>query len=367
MKQFAVIARVLIGLVFIFSGFVKGVDPTGVQYIMHDYIDAYGWEFLNSVIFVGSFALCMLEFTVGVLLVLNILPRITLIAVTLMMLYFTGTTLYDAIYDPVHDCGCFGSAIKLTNWETFYKNVVLDLLLVVVWVGGGLRSKSWLACRKGFVVGFAVAFVFLGFEIYNYRYLPVINFLEWKVGRRMLEENPLPVKYYFTYKNKTTGEEREFESSALPPAAEWDFVSRRDEDPNKNYANINILDVDGMDVTRHLLTDPSFNFIIAAYDLAAAEGAYLDSAIALAARMEEDGYYYVILTAASSEEVEAYKARVGNPSLPFFFSDDTAIKAIIRSNPGLILMRNSVVLGLWGKRMLPSDKELRKLMTDPAV
>ncbi|MDR2556751.1 MAG: hypothetical protein LBC49_03455 [Bacteroidales bacterium] len=360
MKQFAFIARILVGLVFIFSGFVKGVDPTGVQYIMHDYIDAYGWDFLNNLIFVGSFALCMLEFTVGVLLVCNILPRITLVAVTLMMVYFTGTTLYDAIFDPVHDCGCFGSAIKLTNWETFYKNVVLDVLLVVAWLRyKGL--KPWISCKKGFVVGFAVAFVFLGFEIYNYRYLPVVNFLDWKVGRRMLEENPQPIKYYFTYKNKTTGDVREFESSALPSTTEWEYVSRRDEDPNKNYANINILDVDGMDVTRHLLTDPSFNFIIAAYDLAQAEGAYLDSMISLASQMEEQGYYYVILTASSPEDVEAYQTRTGR-SLPFFFADDTGIKAMIRSNPGLILMRNSVVLGLWGKRMLPDYEKLKALM-----
>ena len=362
MKQLALVARILVGIVFIFSGFVKGIDPTGVQYIMHDYIAAYGWEFLNSVIFAGSFALCMLEFTVGVLLVFNILPRLTLIAVTLMMVYFTGTTLYDAIYNPVHDCGCFGSAIKLTNWETFYKNVVLDALLAVIWIKNGLHGKSRLACKKGFIAGFAVAFVFLGFEIYNYRHLPVINFLDWKVGRRMLEENQQPVKYYFTYKNKTTNEVREFESYALPSTAEWEYVSRRDEDPNKNYANINILDESGMDVTRHILTDPSYNFIIAAYDLAAAEGVYLDRMIAFATRMEEKGYYYIILTAASPDSVEAYKARAGNPSLPFLFADDTGIKAMIRSNPGLILMRNSVVMGLWGKRMLPDDKELLKIM-----
>jgi hypothetical protein len=180
----------------------------------------------------------------------------------------------------------------------------------------------------------------------------------------MLEENPQPIKYYFTYKNKTTGDIREFESSALPSASEWEFISRRDEDPNKNYANINILDVDGMDVTRHILTDPSFNFIIAAYDLEQADGAYLDSMISLAARMEEQGYYYIILTASSPEYVEAYQQTHAGLSLPFFFADDTGIKAIIRSNPGLILMRNSVVYGLWGKRMLPSEKELREIILE---
>ncbi|MDR1973761.1 MAG: hypothetical protein LBQ31_03695 [Bacteroidales bacterium] len=361
LKKIAVFARILIGLVFIFSGFVKGVDPTGVQYIMHDYIEAYQWDFLNNFIFVGSFLLCMLEFTVGVLLVFNILPRLTLITVSLMMLYFTGTTLYDAIYNPVHDCGCFGSAVKLTNWETFYKNVVLDILLIIVWLSRS-NMKSWLACKKGFVAASAIAILFLGFEIYNYRYLPVINFLEWKVGRRMLEENPQPITYYFTYKNKITGEAKEFLSTELPSATEWSFVSRRDVDPNKNYANINISDSEGNDVTRALLSDNSFNFIIVAYDLSKAEGAYLDSAIALMTKMEERGYYYSILTSSSPEDVEAYKAKVGNPYLPFYFADDTGIKAIMRSNPGLILLKNSVIYGLWGKRMLPSVEKLEAIV-----
>ncbi|MDR1739932.1 MAG: DoxX family protein [Bacteroidales bacterium] len=362
MKRLATIARIVVGLVFIFSGFVKGVDATGVQYIMHDYLQAYNWTALEGLAFIGSFLLPMLEFTIGILLVLNILPRLSLIGVSLMMLYFTGTTLYDAIYNPVNDCGCFGSAVKLTNWETFYKNVVLDILLVFAWLNYK-NAKSWLSCKKGFIAGLAIAIVFTLFEIYNYRYLPVVNFLDWKVERRMLEENPQPIKYFFTYKNKTTSEVREFASTELPSATEWDFVSRRDEDPNKNYANINILDESGNDVTQSLLNDKAFNFIIPAWDLAVAqEGVYLDSIIALATRMEEQGYYYVILTSATPEEVEAYKTKVDNPYLPFYYADDTGIKAIIRSNPGLVLMKDATVYGLWGKRCLPSDEELLKIM-----
>ncbi|MEG1909674.1 MAG: DoxX family protein, partial [Bacteroidales bacterium] len=239
------IARSLVGLLFIFSGFVKGVDPLGTQYVIHDYLEAYQMPFFQMLALPASFFLNMLEFCVGVLVLFNVKIRFTATLAALMMLFFTGLTWYDAVANPVPDCGCFGKAIVLTNWQTFYKNLVLDCLVIILFFSA-TRIRYRFSSKIEYSIIAVSIVLFLGFEFYNYKNLPLIDFLDWKEGKRMLIENPKPIKYYVTYKNKANGQEKEYLLSECPYndpswAAEWEFVSRRDEDPNPKTTQISLL------------------------------------------------------------------------------------------------------------------------------
>ena len=199
------ICRLLVGALFIFSSFTKGVDPLGTKYKMLDYLAVYGMTWLNDFALVLAILMILAEFLVGICLITKVLPRLAVLGATLLMLFFTFTTLFDALYDLVPDCGCFGTAIKMSNWQTFYKNLVIDAVLVPLIINNK-QLKNRLGLVVQFLIGCFFAAAFLGFEIYNYRHLPVIDFMNWKVGKQMNAEPAEETRIYLIYRNKATGE-----------------------------------------------------------------------------------------------------------------------------------------------------------------
>lgn len=359
----AVIFRCLVGALFVYSGFSKGVDPLGSQYVIHDYLEAFNMPWLTGLSLVGSFVLNMLEFTLGVLLLLNVKIRYVVWITALMMAFFTVLTLNDAIAEPVPDCGCFGKALVITNWQTFYKNLVLDAcVLVLIFSLKDFAGRK--SCRtEASVIGITML-LFLGFEYYNYRYLPVINFLDWKEGVRLFPENPLPVRHYLTYRDKRTGEETEYLMSECPFGdTGWvennEFVSRRDEDPNPQTVNINIVektdDEDpGYDITKTLLNQEQPLVLVAVYDLDATNAKGMAKTVEFVHKAQEAGVECCFLTASSVVRAEGFKKEYGLEDFPFYYADNTSIKAVIRSNPGIVLIKGAYVLKLWDWRRLPS-------------
>ena len=167
-----VVCRFLVGGLFIFSSFTKGVDPLGTKYKMLDYFAAYNIEWLNGLAMVLAVMMILAEFLIGICLLTNVCPKIATIGGALFMLLFTTVTLFDALYDMVPDCGCFGTAVKMSNWQTFYKNLVIDAVLLPLVLN--IRSlTSRLTWRGQILIGFVYAILFTGFEIYNYRHLPI--------------------------------------------------------------------------------------------------------------------------------------------------------------------------------------------------
>ena len=361
------VVRSLVGLLFIFSGFTKGVDPLGTTYVIHDYLEAYNLPWLTGLSLFGSFFLNMLEFTIGVCLLFNVKFKWTVIVTALMMLFFTATTWYDAVANPVPDCGCFGKAVVMTNWQTFYKNLVLDACVLVL-----LFSVNRIPDRRpavfNAVIAGAAAFLFLGFEYYNYRYLPVVNFLEWKEGTRLFPENPQPVQHFVTYRNKLNGEIKEYLLEDCPYAdpmwvENWEFVERRDVDPNPQTVNINIVDkVDdedpGWDVTKDLLETDTYLFLVAVYDLEESDREGMVKVAEAVKRLREAGYESCFLTSSTVKEAEECKKAYGLEDFMFYYSDNTAIKAVIRSNPGIVLLRDAWVLKLWDWRRFPAPEDI---------
>ena len=251
------VCRLLVGALFIFSSFTKGVDPLGTKYKMLDYLAVYGMTWLNDFALVLAMLMILAEFIVGICLITKVCPRLAVLGATLLMLFFTITTLFDALYDLVPDCGCFGTAIKMSNWQTFYKNLVIDALLIPLIMNNG-RLKSKLESGVQLIIASAFALAFLGFEIYNYRHLPVVDFMNWKVGKQLTVETANESKVYLTYRNKATGETKEYVSPNYPWndsvwMSQWEFVDQRVEG-GANFLGFSALDEDGNDITESILT-----------------------------------------------------------------------------------------------------------------
>ena len=143
------------------------------------------------------------------------------------MMFFTATTLFDALYDLVPDCGCFGTAIKMSNWQTFYKNLVIDAVLIPLIINNK-KLENKMTGGTQFIIGCLYALVFLGFEVYNYRHLPVVDFINWKVGKQLNVETSGDADIYLIYRNKATGETQEFLSPNYPwNDSVWMSLERR--------------------------------------------------------------------------------------------------------------------------------------------
>ena len=342
------ICRFLVGALFIFSSFTKGIDPLGTKYKMLDYLSAYGMTWLNNAALVLAMVLILAEFIVGFCLITKIFPRLAVLGATLLMLFFTFTTLFDALYNLVPDCGCFGSAIKMTNWQTFYKNLVIDAVLIPL-ILNNKRLDNHLGKGLQFLIGLAFAAAFLGFEIYNYRHLPVIDFMNWKVGRQLNAEAPAENKVYVTYRNKATRETQEYLSPNYPWndsvwMSQWEFVGQRTEGGN-DYLGFTALDEDGNDVTDLVLNTENL-LMFTSSDLSKVTEKDWEKMRQIAEAAATKDYVVLWTVAAEPEEVEQLRAKY-DFVYDVYLADDLEIKTIVRSNPGLIWLDNGLVKDKW--------------------
>ncbi len=352
------LSRILLGLLFIYSGFVKAVDPIGTNYKIIDYFIAYGTEWASPLAIYLSIFLNAFEFVVGgILLFLNVKTRLLAWLVLAMMIFFTIVTAFDALYNPVPDCGCFGEAIILSNWQTFYKNLVIDVFLVILFFNRKRIKKVFTSRGEWAIIGIAV-FMVCYFQIHNYRHLPLVDFRAWKVGNKMVNENPQPLQYFVTYMNKESGEKQEFLSPNFPYndsiwLSQWHFVDQRIDDPNPKQHDLIIFDNENNDVSAQFIENPDFQFLLISHDLTKAKKRVIQKIFDFYTECYDAGISFVILTSSSHEECQEFDNKSGSPGYEYYFADDTALEAIVRANPGLVLLRNAVVLGKWHHNDFP--------------
>ena len=342
------ICRLLVGALFIFSSFTKGVDPLGTKYKMLDYLSAYHMTWLNNLAMVLAVLMILAEFIVGFCLITKMLPRLAVLGATLLMLFFTFTTLFDALYNMVPDCGCFGTAIKMSNWQTFYKNLVIDTLLIPL-IMNNKQLENKLGKGVQWLIAILFALAFLGFELYNYRHLPVVDFMDWKVGKQMSASSNEETKIYLTYKNKATGEKQEFLSPNYPWndsvwMSEWEFVQQRMEGGSK-FLGFSALDEDDNDVT-DLILDTENLLMFTSHDLAKVTEKEWAKVKEITEEAGSRGYYVVWVVANEPEYVEQLREKY-DFLYEVYYADALEIKPIVRSNPGLIWLDNGLVKDKW--------------------
>ncbi len=373
MKAISTILRAIFGAVFIFSGFVKAVDPWGTAYKIEDYLSAFSMSGLVDIMpwlpVVASVILCSIEFMIGVLMFFGFYRKPIKILAAVTMAFFTMLTLVDAITNRVDDCGCFGDAIKLTNWETFWKNVVLDVILVLIFLCerkiNFVRSKV-----NSNLLSPIFALLILSFAIYSSIYEPVIDFRAWKIGNQMVPvgEDVTPPESFASYKNNASGQIKEFNTEDLMKefeknpsfASEWTFVDSR-------VVNTNTVAADGFslqalgfdeDETFDIISDTSSAlFMITTYDVTKASDKGVKRVVEFANKALENAQRVILVTASSEENCTTFIEKYDISNILIYTSDDKSIKTILRSNPGVIKIVKGKVENKWSWRNLPSSEE----------
>ena len=361
------VCRFVLAVVFIFSGFVKAIDPLGTQYKIQDYLDAFGWTdvFPDFFPFLASVLLGMLEFCLGVYLFFGIRRIIAPRAVVALMAVMTPLTFWLALDNPVSDCGCFGDAVVLSNWETFWKNVVLLAMSVVVlkWrkrlVPLVTTRFDWLIALYGFVY-------ILCMTIYCYRELPVFDFRPYYVGADIRKGMEIPEgeelsKLETLFVMQKDGVKKEFTLDNYPDST-WTFVDTRTvvkeqgyEPPIHDFSMINY--EDGEDMTEQVLADKNYTFLLVAHQLGLADDSKIDLINELYDYSLEYGYAFYCLTSSSDEDIEEWRANTG-AEYPFCLMDNITLKTMVRSNPGLILLKEGKVIRKWSVNNLPDEYQL---------
>lgn len=359
-----VVCRWVVGLVFIFSGFVKGVDPMGTSFKVHEYMTAWSigsftFEWATPLATPLAVALVTLEFTIGIMLIFNCYRRLSAWVLMLMMIFFTTTTLIDAITNKVTDCGCFGDAIKLTNWQTFWKNVALFVPTLIIFIQ---KKKRW-DYRRHFeretLISIVAAAAMVIFAMWNINNEPCIDFRAWKVGNKMMPfDEDLEVKSYVTYKEKNTGEVMEFESKKLMDywndsvwCENWEFVDSRVEDPYEIKADgFSMLGPDGDDYAKDIIGNANYVLIGTIHHIDKLGDDGIKAIQSLHTFCVERGINFVLLTSALDEEVQPLLYDNGLSEMIYYFADATAIETMLRSNPGFILLKDAEVKGKWHYR-----------------
>lgn len=355
------ICRIIIGLTFIFSGFVKAVDPLGSTYKFIDYFNAFGMGWANGLAFALAVIQNVVEFTLGVMVLFNLSIRFSSVCALIFMIFYTPLTLYIAITNPVHDCGCFGDALIISNWQTFFKNIILLVAAIFIFVRRK-QIESHLQSNEQWILSLATAVIILIFCGYSHRHTQVLDFRPFSVGTSIKAKMERPAGapadvWESTFVYEKDGERKEFAINALPDST-WTFVDARHTLIKKGYEppihDFSIVNADGEDLTEEVLQSDNYNFLLIAYNLDKADLSKIDSINNLADFCINQGYTFQMLTASTDDAIESFRETT-NPPYDICICDETTLKTIVRSNPGLMVVKDGVIIGKWNLADIPQQ------------
>ncbi len=360
MRILKIVSRVIIGLLFIFSGVVKAIDPLGSAYKFHDYFQAFHIGFLNSLSIILAILMCTAEFISGFSVLTGIRQKTGILGSLILMIIFTPLTFILALTNPVSDCGCFGDAIHLTNWQTFGKNVILISLTLVLFVRRKEVKQLFSTLTEWIIISIVIA-LFILFSLANLRYLPAIDFLPYKTGVKIAEKMIVPDgvpadTYNTTFIYEKDGIKKEFSISNYPANdTSWKFVEQKSVLLKKGYQppihDFSIASLNGVDITNDVLSHSGYSVLMITKKLAEAKNNRLEEGYKLGKFCHEKGIDFYILTASGTDEAKSI-----NNGLGFYSVDETTLKTIVRSNPGYILMKDGIIIGKWSWANLPDKK-----------
>ena len=361
------ICRAVLAVTFIFSGYVKAIDPLGTQYKIRDYLTALSigdyvpdWLTLGS-----SVALASLEFALGIFILFAIRRRFTTRVILAFMAVMTLITVWIAIANPVSDCGCFGDAITLTNVQTLLKNVVLTACAVVVCRCRERMFRFVSENNQWIAVNYTVIYI-VATSIYSLYLLPRFDFRPYHVGANIREGMEIPEgakmpRYENTFVMEKNGERREFTLDNYPDST-WTFVERKSELVEEGYVppihDFTITDnATGDDITQQILDDKGYTFLLVSPHLESADDTNFGDIDQLYEYCQVQKVPFYCLTASGEDAIQHWRDITG-AEYPFCMSDETTLKTVIRSNPGLVLIKDGTVIRKWSHNGLPKSEEL---------
>lgn len=366
MKILRLTARIIIGLVFIFSGTVKAIDPLGSVYKFHDYFQAFNLGFLNSFSLVLAVLLYTSEFIAGFSVLTGLRFKTGLWGVFILLLIFTPLTFILALTNPVSDCGCFGDALHLTNWQTFGKNIVLVVLFIILFDGRNQFKNIFNKINEWLII-VTVTILFIIFSLANLRYLPMIDFLPYKTGIRIADEMIIPEGvpadvYQTTFIYEKDGVKKEFNIKNYPANdSTWTFVDQKSVLIKRGYKppihDFTITTINGEDLTQKVLSYHGYSLLMISKKLSEAKKESLEKGFKLGKFCEANAINFYILTSSGTEEVRSY-----HDSLTFCPADETTLKTMVRANPGYILLKDGIIIDKWSWANVPKEEWFGKLI-----
>lgn len=373
-NKFLLLNRWVVGAVFVFSGFVKGIDPVGFQYKLDDYLDALHIQFFNFLAFPSAFLLPFCEFVVGAALLTGILVRLSSKLALGFMAFFLPLTLYIALKNPVTDCGCFGDALVISNWGTFYKNVALIVLIVLL--VANRKCLHFIFAEKYRNIAFTVLVISNIITVYwSYNHEPIIDFRPYKIGSNIIEGMKVPegapadvYQNTYYYRDRKNNEVKKFGDLDFPwqDTINWKYESMGPPKLVKQgyrppIHDFTIQNINNEIVTDYYLHDSLFTFIVISYDLQKSSNKKQNELNSLALWAKGKGFHFIGLTSTSGVALEKYKQEQPT-TYEIMFSDQTTLKTIIRSNPGLILLRKGTIIGKWHYNDFPLTEEAETIV-----
>lgn len=344
------IIRIIVGVLFIFSGFVKLVDPLGFSYKLEEYFGpgVLELEFLVPIALPLAVFIVIFELLLGVTLLLGFARKFTRWSLLLMIVFFTFLTFYSAYFNKVTDCGCFGDAIPLDPWQSFYKDIILLVLIVFIFF-----KKEYLKpifSRSVAFLLFLLAFVVSGYlSYYGLNHLPVIDFRPYKIGTDIPASMTVPddaqkAVYNYFWKFEIDGKEKTVVTQGNYPNVNGELITYKTELVDPGYIppiHDFSLEQNGRDYTAILLAQPKV-LMITAYNLKKTTTEAWDRILPILDKAKDQNYRVLVLT-SSGEKAQISLNKKLKTELEFYFTDETAIKTIVRSNPGLLILEKGVI------------------------
>lgn len=355
------ILRIIVGIVFIFSGFVKAVDPFGSAYKFTDYFEAFGLDFLAPVALVLACILPALEFALGFALILNLLKKFTTWVLMGFVIYFTGLTFIIAVTNPISDCGCFGDALKISNWATFFKNVVLLFMSVfLVWHNDENLNQTFKPNKQRILWGIFLLFS-LAISLYSIYYMPVLDFRPYKLGTNIYNQMTPPEGaqqdvYETTFFYEKDGIVKEFNEKNYPwEDSTWHFVDSKTELIKKGYEppikSFNILNNQGEDIGLDIILSKELQFFVVARDLNHINNKTGQKIKTLFEKGKEKNISVFMLSSSTPQSNNRFIYLI-NSKIPVYQADDILLKSMIRANPGLFVLKDGTIIGKYNLKRL---------------
>lgn len=350
MKYLVGFSRVFVGVLFVISGLIKLNDPVGFSFKLEEYfsVGVLDLPFLMPYALSLAFFVVVVEVLLGVFLLLGYMTKWTLWSLLSMIIFFTFLTFYSAYFNKVTDCGCFGDAIKLTPWESFTKDIVLGLFIVVL-IMGQKHIKAFLSksITHVLVLGCFTAAVVFGYWVLNH--LPVIDFRPYKIGANIPEGMSTPKNaptaiYRYDWVFNVNGEERIISTEKDYPNVDGEFLRVNTTKIQEGYTppiHDFTIERDGVDHTASIMMVPKLVLVIG-YDLAKSNAEGFKAVAVSTKKAHEAGYEVIGMSASSPEQSEDIIKKYGL-GFDFYFTDQTTLKTIVRSNPAILILEHGTI------------------------
>ena len=376
LKMIVNLCRIIVAVTFIFSGFVKAIDPIGTQYKLQDYLGAIGmagilpnWTLLAVAVFLAA-----IEFCIGIFLLFAIQRRLISKLTVAFMAFMTMVTVWIVVADPVKDCGCFGDALHLTNTETLIKNIVLLVCSLAIMYRPLAMFRFVSKSNQWIVTNYTIVFILVssGFSLY---FLPIFDFRPYHIGVNIPRGMEIPKgaklpQFKTTFIMEKNGQRKEFTLDNYPDAS-WKFIDSKTVQTSEGYIppihDFSITDnKTGLDLTNSVLSHKGYTFLLIAPHLETADDSNFGDIDRLYEYAQSYDIPFYCLTASTTKAIKRWIDLTG-AEYPFCITDEAVLKTIIRSNPGLLLLKDGTIINKWSHNNLPNEAKLSRPISQSSL